>query len=188
MNIQGGLVKTTTRSLYTKPSEISTPILYISHFWIHTTDICTFPTIYERRNWFEYTKTCVHNRRKKHPMPGGIGCFGLSKNPFGKNTVGAIQESPAAAKRRKNPFPRGKHLALRAGPSGTPAPTVSIEGFPMIVGDGVLDVPPPQRGGKNRCQRHRQAGQCPAPTDFFDTLNHPVIFRVVFVSIPAMSK
>ena len=30
----------------------------------------------------------------------------------------------------------------------TDVPTVSIEGFPMIVGDGVLDVPPPQRGGK----------------------------------------
>ena len=36
------------------------------------------------------------------------------------------------------------------GPSGRPAPTFSIERFPKIVGDGVLDVPPTPPGREIR--------------------------------------
>ena len=49
------------------------------------------------------------------------------------------------------------------GPSGRPAPTFSIEHFPIIVGDGVLDVPPPQRGGKSRCCSASAGGALPRP-------------------------
>ena len=60
----------------------------------------------------------------------------------------AMIESRSAPTGWKSPFPRRKHFALRAGPSGRPAPTNSIERIGTIVGDGVLDVPRPN-GAEN---------------------------------------
>ena len=61
----GGLVKTTTRSLYMNTIGISIFILVKSHFWIQRTDICILRTIQWSLNWFDSTKTNVHHRRKK---------------------------------------------------------------------------------------------------------------------------
>ena len=70
MNILGGLVKTTTRSLYTNASRISMFILVKTHFCIHTADICTFQTICTIRNWYVYTNTITRFPLPNTALPG----------------------------------------------------------------------------------------------------------------------
>ena len=70
MNILGGLVKTTTRSLYTNASRISMFILVKTYFCIHTEDICIFQTICVIRNWYVYTNTITRFPLPNTALPG----------------------------------------------------------------------------------------------------------------------